>query len=113
MEVEFFSCFEATSQGLWLKSFISGLRVMDSISRPLRIFCDKSSTMFLAKNNKSESLSKHINIKYLAIKEHIKEKKVVIEHINTKLMIVDPLTKDMLLMKFKDYVDKMWIIFSS
>ena len=28
MEVEFFSCYEATSQGVWLKSFINGLRVM-------------------------------------------------------------------------------------
>ena len=55
MEAEFVSCFEATSQGVWLKSFISRLRVMDSISRPLRIFCDNSTTMFLAKNNMSGS----------------------------------------------------------
>ena len=54
-EAEFVSCFEATSQGVWLKSFIYGLRVMDSISRPLRIFCDNSATVFLAKNNKSRS----------------------------------------------------------
>ena len=31
MEFEFVSCFEATSQGVWLKSFIYGLRVMDSL----------------------------------------------------------------------------------
>ena len=55
MEAEFVSCFKATSQGVWLKSFISGLRVMDSISRPLSIFCDNSAIMFLAKNNKSGS----------------------------------------------------------
>ena len=46
MEVEFVSCFEATSQGVWLKSFIYGLRVMDSISRLLRIFCDNSTAVF-------------------------------------------------------------------
>ena len=39
MEAEFISCFEATSHGVWLKSFISGLRIMDSISRPLSIYC--------------------------------------------------------------------------
>ena len=55
MEAEFVSCFEATSQVVWLKSFIYVLRVMDSISRPLRIFCDNSATVFLAKNNKSGS----------------------------------------------------------
>ena len=55
MEAKFVSCFEATSQGVGLKSFIYGLRVMDSISRPLRIFFDNSAAVFLAKNNKSGS----------------------------------------------------------
>ena len=54
---------------------------MDFISRPLRILCDNSVTVFLVKNNKNESRSKHIDIKYLAIREHVKEQKVVIEHI--------------------------------
>ena len=112
MEVEFVSCFEATSQGVWLKSFISRLRVMDSISRLLRIFCDNSVAVFLAKNNKSGSRNKHIDTKYLAIREHVKEKQVVIEHISTELMIADPLTKGMPSMKFKDHVDKMGIVSS-
>ena len=112
MESEFVFCFEATSQGVWLKSFIYGLRVMDSISRPLRIFCDNSTTMFLAKNNKSGSRSKHIKIKYLAIREHVKEKQVVIENISTELMIADPLTKGMPPMKFKDHVERMGIVSS-
>jgi hypothetical protein len=104
MEVEFVSCFEATSHGVWLKSFISGLRIMDYIHRPLRMFCDNSAAVFMAKNNKNESRSKHIDIKYLAIREGIKKKKVVIEHINAELMIADPLTKGMPPLKFKDHV---------
>ncbi|WKA02171.1 hypothetical protein VitviT2T_020389 [Vitis vinifera] len=107
MEAEFISCFEATSHGVWLKSFISGLRVMDSISRPLSIYCDNSAAVFMAKNNKSGSRSKHIDIKYLAIRERVKEKKVVIEHISTELMIADPLTKGMPPLKFKDHVVNM------
>ena len=107
MEAEFISCFEATSHGVWLKSFISGLRVMDSISRPLSIYCDNSTAVFMAKNNKSGSRSKHIDINYLAIRERVKEKKVVIEHISTELMIVDPLTKNMPSLKFKDHVVNM------
>ena len=68
--------------------------------------------MFLAKNNMSRSRSKHINIKYLAIREHVKEKKAVIEHISNELMIANPLTKGMSPMKFKDHVDKMRIVSS-
>ncbi|XP_052111674.1 secreted RxLR effector protein 161-like [Arachis duranensis] len=37
MEVEFIACFEATSQGVWLKNFISGFKIIDCISRPLRL----------------------------------------------------------------------------
>eukprot|EP00253_Pinus_taeda_P025738 PITA_25738 len=76
MEVEFVSCFETTLHGVWLKSFISGLRIMDSIPKPLRIYCDDSAVVFMAKKNKSGSRNKHIDIKYLAIREHVKEKKV-------------------------------------
>ncbi|KAG8481549.1 hypothetical protein CXB51_026387 [Gossypium anomalum] len=104
MEAEFASCFEVTLLGVWLKSFISRLRLKDSISRPLVIYCDNSVAIFMAKNNKSRSQSKHIDFKYLAIRERVKEKKVVIEHINTKHMLVDPLTKGMPPYKFKDHV---------
>ena len=55
MEVEFISCFKATSHGVWLKSFIAGLKVVDSISRPLRIYYDNLVAFFMAKNNKSGS----------------------------------------------------------
>ncbi|KAK8530902.1 hypothetical protein V6N12_013400 [Hibiscus sabdariffa] len=55
-------------------------------------------------NNKSGSRSKHIDIKYLAIRERVKEKKVVIEHISTEQMLADPLTKGMPPHKFKDHV---------
>ena len=107
MEAEFISCFEATSHGVLLKSFISWLRVMDSISRPLSIYYDNLAAVFIAKNKKSGSRSKYIDIKYLVIRERVKEKKVVIEHISTELMIADPLTKGMPPLKFKDHVVNM------
>ena len=107
MEAKFVSCFEAISHGVWLKSFIFRLRVVDLISKPLKIYCDNSAPVFMAKNNKSSSRNKHSHIKYLAIKECVKEKTMVIEHFSTKLMIVDPLTKGMPPLKFKDHVDRL------
>ena len=101
MEAEFVSCFEATLHDVQLKSFIFEIRVVDSISRSLRIYCDNSIAVFMAKNNKSSSRNKHIDIKYLAIRECVKEKIVVIEHVNTKLMIFDLLTNDMPFLKLK------------
>ena len=51
---------------------------MDSISRPLRMYCNNSTVVFMAKTNKSGIRNKHIDIKYLAIRERVKDKKVVI-----------------------------------
>ena len=52
MEAEFVSCFEATLHGVWLKSFITSQRIVDSIQRPLKLYCDNSAAVFLAKNEK-------------------------------------------------------------
>jgi len=89
-EAEFVSYFEATSQASWLRSFISGLQIVDSISKPLKIYCDNSIVVFLVTNNKSESESeshsRYIDIKYLKLREHVSSK-LSIDHISTRLMI--------------------------
>ena len=41
MKAEFVVCFEATIQANWLRNFISGLGIVDSIARPLKMYCDK------------------------------------------------------------------------
>ena len=51
--------------------------------------------MFLAKINKSENRTKHIDIKYLAIREHVKSNKIAIEHISSRLIIVDFLMNEL------------------
>ena len=48
-------CFKAMVQAKWLWNFISGLRIIDSIARPLRIYCDDSTTIFFNENDKSIS----------------------------------------------------------
>ncbi|XP_039120017.1 secreted RxLR effector protein 161-like [Dioscorea cayenensis subsp. rotundata] len=107
MEAEFVSCFEASSQGIWLRSFISGIRIIDSISKPLRMYCDNSTAVFFSKNNKSGSRSKHIDFKYVALKERVNAGEVTIQHISIELMIADPLTKGIAPKLFRDHVEHM------
>jgi hypothetical protein len=112
MEAEFIACFEATSQAKWLRNFITGLQVVDSISKPLRIYCDNLATIFFSKNNKSGSRTKHIDIKYLAVRERIKEQKVSIEHTSTTSMIADPMTKRLSIKTFLKHVESMKLVSS-
>jgi hypothetical protein len=110
MEAEFIACYEATTQALWLRNFIGGLKIVDSIARPIKIFCDNRAAIFFSKNNKSGSRSKHIDIKYLRVRENIKRNEVFIEHIRTELMIADPMTKGLPVKQFKSHVEHMGLI---
>ena len=47
MKVEFVVCFEVIVQGLRLRNFISRLRVVNSIAKPLRNCCDNTAPVFL------------------------------------------------------------------
>ena len=59
------------------------------------------------KNNKTTGGSKHIDIKYLVVKEKIQNGVVSIEHIENTLMLANPLTKGYPLKLFKNYVTRM------
>jgi hypothetical protein len=69
MYAEFVACYEATVQAKWLKKFVPGLRVVDSIKKPLKIYCDNESAVQYYYNNKKSDAFKHINNKYYVIKE--------------------------------------------
>ncbi|KAK3024214.1 hypothetical protein RJ639_044683 [Escallonia herrerae] len=104
MEAEFVACFEASCHGVWLKNFITGLKVVDSILRPLKIFCDNQAAVFFSKNNKSSGGTKHIEIKYLVVRERIHNQIVSIQHISTIAMLADPMTKGLPPTLFREHV---------
>jgi hypothetical protein len=110
MQAEFVACYGGTVQAVWLRNFISELKVVDSISRPITIYCDNSAAVFFSKNNKSSSGSKYIDIKYLVVRDRVKEGQTKIEHVNTEVMIADPLTKGLAPKVFKTHVTNMGIV---
>jgi hypothetical protein len=71
MYVKFVACYEATGQAEWLKKFVLGLRVINSIEKPLKIYCDNESAVQYSYNNKKSDVFKHINIKYYIVKKKI------------------------------------------
>jgi hypothetical protein len=73
------------SQGRhWLKKFVSDLRVVDNIERPLKIYCDNEPAVLYAHNNKKSKAAKHINIRFYVVKEKVQGQTISLEHISTK-----------------------------
>ncbi|RVW84956.1 Retrovirus-related Pol polyprotein from transposon TNT 1-94 [Vitis vinifera] len=91
MEAEFIACYEASNHGIWLRNFVTQLRIVDGIEKPLRINCDNKAAELYSKNNRSSSKSKHIDIKFLVVKERVQSLQVSIEYISTNSMIADVL----------------------
>ena len=112
MEAKYVACYKATCHAIWLRNFVSGLHVIDSIMRPLRIYCDNSVVVWFSKNNKTIGESKHIDIKYLIVREKVQNGVVSIEHIKNTLMLTDSLTKGLPPKLFMDYVACMDLVAS-
>ena len=113
MEAEFVACFKATVQANWLRNFNSRLGVVDSISKPLKIYCDNSATILFSKNDRYSKAAKHMKFKYFTIKEEVQKHRVSIEHVCTSLMIFYPLTKGLPLNLYVGHVKNMNIMSTS
>jgi hypothetical protein len=64
MYAEFVACYEATGHAMWLKKIVPGLRVIDNIERPLKLYCNNEPAVLYAHNNKKTKTAKHINIRF-------------------------------------------------
>ncbi|KAH0720468.1 hypothetical protein KY284_005498 [Solanum tuberosum] len=107
MEAEFVAYYEATIHALWLRNFIPGLGVVDTITKPLKIYCDNTAAIFFSKNDKYSKGAKHMELKYFTVKEEVQKQRVLFENIRTDLMIADPLTKGLQPKTFKKHVQRM------
>ena len=110
MAVEFVACYEASNHGLWLQNFVTRLRILEVIKRPLKLYCDNKSAVLYSNNNRSSSRSKHIDIKFLVVKERVQSGQISIEHIGTNSMIADPLTKGLPPRVFHEHTAHMGVI---
>jgi hypothetical protein len=93
MYAEFIACLDATGQAILLKKFIPNLKVVDCIDKPLKMYCDNQPAVFYAHNNKSSKATRPTKVKYYVVKDKIQDQTISLEHIRTKDMLADPLTK--------------------
>ena len=92
-----------------VRNIVTGLRVMKSVERPLKLFCDNNSAVLYLNNNRSSIKSKHVDIKFLVLKERVQSGQISIEHIGTNSMIADPLTKGISPKSFLEHVAHMGV----
>ena len=107
MYTEFVACYEASGQVPWLKKFVPGLRVVDSIEKPLKLYCDNEPAVFYAHNNKSSGAAKHIDIKFYVVIEQVQDQMICLEHVKTSKTLADPLIKGLPPSVFREHLADM------
>ncbi|KAJ9545825.1 hypothetical protein OSB04_025532 [Centaurea solstitialis] len=93
IETEYIAASDAAKEAVWLRNFISDIRVVASISRPIDIYCDNSGAVAQAKEPREHHKSRHVLRKYHLIREIIGRGDVRICKIPTDENVADPLTK--------------------
>ena len=83
---------------------------MEGIERPLKLYCDNKSAILYSNNNRSSTKSKHIDIKFLVVKERVQSGQISIEHLGTNSMIADPSTKGLPPKVFHEHVAHMGVL---
>ncbi|GKA67352.1 putative RNA-directed DNA polymerase [Tanacetum coccineum] len=89
MMAEYVACYHATSHAILLRNLISGQKVVDSISRPIRL---------------STRAGLYLETKYLYVREKVEDNSIFIEYINTHDMLADPHTKGLPPKRFLEHV---------
>ena len=92
-EAEYIDASEAADEGVRMKEFISDLGVIPSASGLIKIFCDNTGAIALAKESRFHKRTKHIKRHFNSIRYQVKEGDIEICKIHTDLNVADPLTK--------------------
>ena len=70
-EAEYIAASEAANEGVWMKEFISDLDVIPSASGPMKIFCDNTGAIALAKESRFHKRTKHIKRRFNSIRDQV------------------------------------------
>nr|GEU43932.1 putative zinc finger, CCHC-type [Tanacetum cinerariifolium] len=63
------------------------------LGRPLKIYYDNSAIVSFSNGNSSTGAGLYLDTRYLFVRKRVEEQRISIEHIRTREMLADPLTK--------------------
>ena len=89
-EAEYIATGSCCTQLLWMKKLLHDYEIPQDT---MCVFCDNTSAINISKNPVQHSKSKHIEIRYLFIRDLVEEGVVCLEFIHTDNQKVDIFTK--------------------
>ncbi|KAI0488022.1 hypothetical protein KFK09_027845 [Dendrobium nobile] len=106
-EAEYRALAAATTEVLWLRCLIEELQIPQN--SPTKIYCDNTSAISLAKNPIFHARTKHIEIDYHFLRQHLDSGYITIHHVTSAAQIADVLTKALPIAQFEELRHKLTI----
>jgi len=97
-EAEYVALAAATQESLWLRQLFSDLKIKHESA--MIIYEDNQSAICIAKNPKDHSKTKHIDIKFHFVRDHVENKNITLKYCCTDEMLADIFTKGLTTEKF-------------
>lgn len=104
-ESETHAAVQATKEAIWLRNILEEMKLKQNC--PTSIFCDNQAAIALSKNPEYHSRSKHVDIQYQFLRQHVELKTVTLQFIGTDQMAADGLTKSLSRVKHNRFCEFM------
>ena len=104
-EAEYYALSQTVCEALWVKQW---LYEVYSINQPILVLCDNQSAIHLTSHDAIHQRSKHIDIRYHFIRDHIKQHSINVKWLQTAKQEADILTKAMNTKQFHVLVSKIY-----
>ena len=110
-EAEYMAASEAAHEAIWVKEFITDLGVIPNASGPIKLFCDNTGAIALAKEPRFHRKTRHIKRRFNSIRENVQNGDIDICKVHTDLNVADPLTKPLPRAKHDQHQNSMGVRF--
>ncbi|KAL5820898.1 hypothetical protein ACOSQ3_022780 [Xanthoceras sorbifolium] len=106
-EAEYIAAATASNQAIWIRKVLTDLDYVQE--EPTVLWCDNNSAISIAKNPVQHGRTKHINVKFHAIREAEKNGDVQLIHCRSEEQLADILTKALSCVKFNALRSKLGV----
>ncbi|KAK6115602.1 hypothetical protein DH2020_007871 [Rehmannia glutinosa] len=106
-EAEYIVAGSCCAQVLWMKQELRDYEIEEKV---IPIMCDNTSAIAIAQNPVLLSRTKHIDVRYHFIRDHVEKKDITLEYISTDKQLADIFTKPLCQSKFEKLKNELGLI---
>jgi len=105
MESEYIALADAAKEGIWLNRLY--LDIFPKAETKVILHEDNQAAITIAKNEVINERSKHIDVRYHFIRDHVEKGNIILNYCPTDLMVADAFTKPLERVKLMQHVAAM------